>query len=211
MAKEDSEVLEDVSIEPQRVADLKIQNDRPYRKGELVWMEIPKIEAPAVNPPLPSITHWPSLVTDTTYKTRNSVYPPGHPNVGEVKIVQFQAYTLRPLGFFNSKAGLPSVANKLLPWKAGSQIMGGSGNGGWQRFMQAGEEAMEAAMPQAAMEAIQKSKIEAGKSLSHEDKWKLHWGRRSRFDTVGQDWTGTVIRMGMAIRQGLVGPLNALS
>lgn len=199
-----SEEEGDVAIEPQRVADVGTQDKRPYRKGELVWLEISKRDSPAGSG-LPTITHWPALITDTLYKTKNSTLPSGHPRVGEIKITRYHSYSMRILGYFDGKESIVGETANILPWKVGEQIMRGSGPGGWQTFVEAGEDMMRAAMPVAAMSAaVRLGEPESGHEITIEERWKSHWGKRIPFTSLGDQWEAGVIRMGMAVRQAMV-------
>lgn len=217
---------EPTGIVPDRAQDL--QHARRFRRGELVWFRIDTISPPASNDgTLPSITHWPGLVSQIELKSRviplrsalgsgeiaNSTLraayaitgatPPASVQpTGQEETVRWWQYRIRPLGLFNSNEDVIKDIKDLLPYAVGDELLGGEA--GWDAI---GNEGTRIIAEGVAVEAKEYQALAAsGKPSSAplEELWKAKWARRIRFSEMPKKWETVVFRLAMALKTGFV-------
>jgi hypothetical protein len=182
-----------------------------------VWFRIPTTSAPGKGSGLPSITHWPGLIASIVAKSR--VLVDGNTSLrtadfllkSDVKSAQ-QApqrsitryeYHLRPLGMFSQTDELVNDTEDLLPWAAGSDLLGGSK--GWEHMGQEGTRVL--------LEGVVREAAEDTGPLDEtaiKDAWKQRWARRMPFREMAEDWNTRAFRLGVALKTGKVRERNDL-
>jgi hypothetical protein len=211
-----------------RFIDLRTQ--RRFRRGELVWTRIKTVVPPpdALARGVPSITHWPALVSKIEQKTRviqverkgptwaasggngesstTSTAPPTPAQTPAIKtdskIIHYYQYHLRPLGFFSSVDELQTDQKDMLPWLIGSELMGGET--GWQAL---GDESILWLEIAAKREAEVEAALPPAdrRPMTAEKRWKRSkYAQRVLFKEMPQEWEFMCPRAALAIKMGLV-------
>jgi hypothetical protein len=212
-------------VAPERLEDLKYA--RRFRKGELVWFRIDTINPPTNDQGLPSITHWPGLVSYIIKKTSvvtekvsfgnsavasaslrtawtmaGGVPPEALRPAGESKTVTWWQYHIRPLGFFTSKEDVVKDLQDLLPYSLGDELLGGEA--GWDKIGTEGTRVMNERVSVEVREIRANAAAGMTDEVGLDIRWRSKWAARIRFHEMPKRWEDVVFRLAVALKMGYV-------
>jgi hypothetical protein len=101
---------------------------------------------------------------------------------------------------FSRKDDIVRDIKDMLPWALGDELMGGQS--GWQALAREGTRVLKAGVSKEAEEEKEKKS-----DTLYKDRWETNWAPRIKFADMGLNWEVAAVRIGVAIKTGIVSQL----
>ncbi|WWD05517.1 hypothetical protein V865_003595 [Kwoniella europaea PYCC6329] len=206
------------AVVPERAEELR--SHRRFRRGELIWFRINTIDPPshAPTPGLRPVTHWPGLISNILLKMKvlnsgdvasasaSSAWTlfggqaPTSLDSSNQTVIHYYEYHIRPLGMFSAQDEIIKDGRDVLPWQAGSDLMGGEP--GWNSIGLHAEKVLkEGVKKEGAKHKGSGQSQEELESLVNKG-WKGNWAKRIRFLEMSDKYEEIVFRLSVALKIG---------